>query len=571
MDRPSGFRGEWRTDDVTRAVYSEAAGIHRLMPTAVAVPADADDVATLTAWAAAEGVALTPRGAGSSMAGGAVGSGVLVDLSRLDALAPVRSHAVSFGADDDEDQEPTSRFDADVAEMDLEYQAVEVGPGVLCDALVAHADAADLLWAHRPSSHAFCTIGGMVATNAAGPRWPHTGDLPLRGSIIGLDCVFADGSRGWVHLHRALPDCAPVARALEVGPGPERVASGLQSSQLRKRSSGYFAEGHTDQEWLLNALIGSEGTLATFVGIDVVLDEPAPATSLLVIGFDDLDAAAEAAAIAVEVGAVACECFDRTFLDLSGARETYGLPEETEIVLLMEVRQIPEEEDHPDPESVEAGFAEMQGVCHLERTEDAERTRALWELRKAASPMLAALPGTVRSMQVIEDGVVPPVQLAKYLRGVRALCEAKGIPVVMFGHALHGNIHANVLVDVTVEGWQAKLDDLFLDVTALVKSLGGLMSGEHGDGRLRAGVMDRLWPAKDMAWFHALKEAMDPQGILNPGVKFAARGAPLLGAPNKYDPALEPLPAVARQVLDRVQGERLWGRNRLDMLGELGS
>jgi FAD/FMN-containing dehydrogenase len=566
MERPNGFRGEWRADDVTRAVYSEAAGIHRLMPAAVAVPADADDVVTLTQWAAAAGVALTPRGAGSSMAGGAVGTGVVVDLSRLATLTPVRTQAVSFG--DDDDAEPESLVEAFVDQ--IEYQAVEVGPGVLCDALVAHADAAALLWAHRPSSHAFCTIGGMVATNAAGPRWPHTGELALRGSIIGLDCVFADGSRGWVHLHRELPNCAPVQRALAVGPGPERAVSGLQSSQLRKRSSGYFAEGHTDQEWLLNALIGSEGTLATFVGIDVVLDAPAPETSLLVIGFDDLDAAAEGAAIAVEVGAVACECFDRTFLDLSGARETYGLPEETEIVFLLEVKQVPAEEDHPDPESVEAGFAEMEGVCHVERTDDPERTRALWELRKAASPLLAALPGNVRSMQVIEDGVVPPVQLAKYLRGVRALCEARGIPVVMFGHALHGNIHANVLVDVTVAGWQAKLDDLFLDVTALVKSLGGLMSGEHGDGRLRAGVLDRLWPAKEVAWFHALKEAMDPQGILNPGVKFAARGAPLLGAPNKYDPALAPLPAVARQVLDRVQAEKLWGRNRLDLLGEVG-
>jgi FAD/FMN-containing dehydrogenase len=209
-------------------------------------------------------------------------------------------------------------------------------------------------------------------------------------------------------------------------------------------------------------------------------------------------------------------------------------------------------------------------VTHVELAEDPARAAALWALRKASSPVLAALPGNLRSMQIVEDGAVAPEKLGQYMAGLRARCAQRGIPVVLFGHALHGNIHANVLVDVTQPGWQGVVDELFLDVTELVRGLGGVMSGEHGDGRLRAGVLDRVWGSRDVAWFRDLKAAMDPDGLLNPGVKFAAAGAPLLGAPNKYDAALPPLPAPAAAALARVQAERIWGRHRLELLAEAG-
>jgi FAD/FMN-containing dehydrogenase len=561
MQRPNGFRGEWRRDDAARAVYSEAAGIHRLVPQVVAVPVDADDVVTLTRWAAAQGVPLTPRGAGSSMAGGAVGTGVLVDCSQMVWLDAVRTHAHQLVELDDD---ATEHFGG------VEHQAVTVGPGVLCDALVAHAEQAGLTWSVRPSSHAFCTIGGMVATHAAGARYPFGLDLPLRASVLGVECVFADGSRGWVHRHQPLPACAPVQRALAVGPGTERAKRGLMAANLLKCSSGYHAEGDTDQEWLLNALIGSEGTLATFTAVDVILDEPEPETGLLLVAFDSLEAAAEGAVVCVETGCVTAEIFDRTFLEVAKAFEAFGVPADTEAVLLIEARVEPVGEHDPDPDALAEGFSEMAGVTHVELAEDAARAAALWALRKASSPILAALPGHVRSMQIVEDGAVAPEKLGQYLAGLRARCAQRGIPVVLFGHALHGNIHANVLVDVTQPAWQAVLEELFLDVTELVRSLGGVMSGEHGDGRLRAGVLDRVWGSREVAWFRDLKAAMDPDGLLNPGVKFPAPGAPLFGAPNKYDGALPPLPAPAAAVLERVQREKRWGEYRLALLAEAG-
>jgi FAD/FMN-containing dehydrogenase len=321
---------------------------------------DADDVVLLTRWAAAQGLPLTPRGAGSSMAGGAVGSGVLVDCSQMAWLGEVRTHRHQL-VEDDDDAGAGSRFDMDLSDFVIEQPAVELGPGVLCDALVAHAEAAGLVWSVRPSSHAFCSLGGMVATHAAGARYPFGLDLPLRASVLGLECVFSDGSRGWVHRHKPLPDCAPVQRALAVGPGTERAKRGLMAANLLKCSSGYHAEGDTDQEWLLNALIGSEGTLATFTALDLILDEPEPETGLVLVAFDSLDAAAEGAVVCVETGCVTAEIFDRSFLEVAKVFDAFGVGPDTEAVMLIEARVDPLGERDPDPETLAAGFAEMAG------------------------------------------------------------------------------------------------------------------------------------------------------------------------------------------------------------------
>jgi FAD/FMN-containing dehydrogenase len=160
---PARFRGLFRQDDDARAVYSEGAGIQRIDPVAVAAPADVDDLQMLVEWARAEGAALVPRGSGSGMAGGAIGRGVIVDLSRW----------------------------KDFDKTNLELNHLTVGPGVIC----AQANAMARLKGHRlpvdPSSAAFCTIGGMTATNAAGAHTLAFGSM--REWVTGVECIFADG------------------------------------------------------------------------------------------------------------------------------------------------------------------------------------------------------------------------------------------------------------------------------------------------------------------------------------------------------------------------------------------
>jgi hypothetical protein len=156
------------------------------------------------------------------------------------------------------------------------------------------------------------------------------------------------------------------------------------------------------------------------------------------------------------------------------------------------------------------------------------------------------------------------------VRGVRAALERHGIRGVIFGHAGDANVHVNPLVDVRLPDWRARARGLMDDVTALTAHLGGTMTGEHGDGRLRAPMLAQLWGEETLARFAAVKHAFDPEGILNPGAKIAAPGALPFGDV-KYDLALPPLPEFARAALERVERERAYARSRLALLDEAES
>jgi hypothetical protein len=150
---------------------------------------------------------------------------------------------------------------------------------------------------------------------------------------------------------------------------------------------------------------------------------------------------------------------------------------------------------------------------------------------------------------------------------VRAALDRQEIRGVIFGHAGDAHIHVNPLVDVSRPDWRLRIGRLLDEVTALVARLGGTVAGEHGDGRLRAPLLPRVWSAETLARFAAVKRAFDPAGILNPGAKIAADGARALGDV-KYDPTLPALPEAARAVLALVERERAYASSRLALLDD---
>jgi FAD/FMN-containing dehydrogenase len=189
----------------------------------------------------------------------------------------------------------------------------------------------------------------------------------------------------------------------------------------------------------------------------------------------------------------------------------------------------------------------------------------LWSFRHAASPALSKLDKRLKSMQFIEDAALPPARVAEYVRGVRTILASAGTAVVIFGHAGDAHIHVNPLVDVGDTRWRDRVNRILTEVTALVAQLGGTLSGEHGDGRLRAPLMPLTWSKSALSVFAAVKHAFDPFGIFNPGVKVATRGQVAIGDV-KYDPALAPLPNEARRALEIVERDRAYSRLRLDLL-----
>jgi FAD/FMN-containing dehydrogenase len=283
--------------------------------------------------------------------------------------------------------------------------------------------------------------------------------------------------------------------------------------------------------------------------------------------FATIEEAVAAAVRARDAGAVACELLDRTFLDVA-ASGGGGVPTPpgTETALLAESEGADADEAAGRARSIERLFAES-GATLVRVALDPATEHELWALRHAASPILARLDPSLRSMQFIEDGAVPPDRLPAYVRGVREALAAVGMRGVIFGHAGDGHVHVNPLVDVRLPDWRSRVDRLLDRVTALVASLGGTVAGEHGDGRLRTPLLERVWSPAATAEFALVKRAFDPQGILNPGVKVALPHEPPLGA-IKYDPALAPLPAAAERALRTVERERAYARFRLDLLDD---
>lgn len=539
IDPPAQFRGVFRTDVLARSLYAEGAGIARAMPVAVAVPADSTDVGTVLAWAKREGHGVIPRGSGSGMAAGAVGPGVMLDLSRFTMIGPV----------------------------DAAQRRIRVGAGALRGEVDAQARRAGLRFPVDPSSGAFCTIGGMAGTNAAGARTLRFG--ATRAWVTGLHCVFDDGTAAWIRRDEKAPGTLPAVRRLLAALDAIALhadAASLWHVGVRKESSGYALQAAMDTRQpagsrLVDLLVGSEGTLAVFTEVELALTPLAGATATLLATFASLEAATECAGLARDVDATACELLDRTFLDVAAKGGPTGVPSDAEAVLIVEVEGI-DGSAAADQASGLATQFRTHGATDVTTAVDADAERRLWSLRHAASPILSRLGPTLRSMQFIEDGCVPPANFPTYVRGVReALARGKTTGVI-FGHAGDAHAHVNPLVDVSSPAWRDRVRGILEDVCALTARCGGTLAGEHGDGRLRASLMKHVWSTEARAAFANIKDAGDPSGILNPGCKIA-RGHDDPLASVRHDPEAAALDPRARVALDRIERDRDWAAFRL--------
>jgi FAD/FMN-containing dehydrogenase len=410
----------------------------------------------------------------------------------------------------------------------------------------------------------------MVSTNAAGARSLRYG--AMRMWVNALECVFSDGDRATITRGEEPPRrVEPIRRFLREGHAAI-VSSDTRHpayhKDVRKESSGYGIHQYADKADLIELLVGSEGTLAIIVGVQLRL-APVPAATSSVLGsFGSLGDAAVAAGKAVEVGASACELLDRTFLDYAAtapdADEKFlGVIKGAEAILLAEVEGTSAEEAATKAEELAAAFR-AAGATEVQVALTPEAEEKIWELRHAASPILSAIEHTI-SMQFIEDGAVPPARLPDYVRGVRQALAARGMGGAIFGHAGDGHIHVNPLVDVREPDWRGRMQLLLDDVVALTARLGGTLSGEHGDGRLRAPLLRRVWHKDTVQAFEVLKKAFDPNNIFNPGSKIPLPGQKPLGD-IKYDPSLAPLPAEARSALDDVVKRRAYNEFRLSLI-----
>ncbi|HEU0301372.1 MAG TPA: FAD-binding oxidoreductase [Longimicrobium sp.] len=491
-DPPRGFRGEWAVDEVRRGEYAEHSGILRALPAALAVPEDAEDVAALVRWAAEHGIALVPRAAGTGMPGGNVGPGIAVDFK------------TRFGL---------------VESVDADRRIARIQPGATLARLNAAAAPHGLHFPVDPSSADRASMGGIIANNSGGAHTVRYGSA--RGWIQSLDVVLADGTlatttRGARDEHPRLREILDQVDAILA---EDPVLIERRWPKVRKNSSGYALREYLRSGDAVDLFVGSEGTLGMVVGATVRLAPVPAARGLALLEFEDLEAAGAAVQRILELDPATCEMIERTFIDLvrdGGEDPGYPLRPGLEAILFVEMEG---DSDAEVAAKLERLVAHVEGIAdRVSLAVDAGEQERFWHVRHAASPLIAKLAGARVSMQFIEDGVVPVDRLPDYVRLLREVLARHALPAVIFGHAGDGNLHVNPLVDIAKPGWREEAEAIVYEVAEGVARLGGTMAGEHGDGRLRAPLLEIIWGPEIVASFRAVKDAFDPLGILNPGV-----------------------------------------------------
>ena len=512
------------TDPRVRAAYAEGGGIYRIVPAAVTVPQQVSDVREIVRRAERDGMPLVPRGAGSGMPGGNVGDGCIVDLGQAFRTLQI---------------DPAKR---------IATAGASVTWAELNDAARAHG----LRLPPDPSSGAFATSGGMVSTNAAGPRTVRYGSV--RRWVEAIEVVGAGGDCRWIRRGGATGNRFTIT-------DDDRRLIADTAPRTRKHSSGYGLDAFAASGDEVDLFVGAEGTLGIVTAVEWRLD-PIPAeVAGLTLGFADLAALGEAVPFLLGLEPSAIELLDRTLLAF--VAEAGGeVPQGVEGLLLVEF-----ERDRAAAARGAVGDA-VRGVRHLTHTVETAPDRAglekLWQVRRLASPALARLPATRRSLQVIEDGCVPVEQLGAYIVALRAAAAAREIPVAIFGHAGDGHVHVNALPDVTHPGWEDGVRGLFDEVTEMQRALGGTPSGEHGIGRLRAGVLERFLGAEVLRLFARLQRAYDPLSIFNPGVILPSAGwSPL--AHLKVGESAAPIPDDIAHRLRAIERDAGWATPKTDL------
>jgi FAD/FMN-containing dehydrogenase len=425
--------------------------------------------------------------------GSNVGEGIVIDLTRLPRVLAISP------------EKRTARTSANTRWGELTEAAARHGLRLPPD----------------PSSGAFATLGGMVSTNASGAHSVRYGSM--RQWVLGLTIVTAGGRT--VVVRRGETSDLPFPRH-QLRERQDLIRS--RYPRTTKNSAGYALDAWLASGDDLDLLVGSEGTLGIITEIEWRLSPVPLHRTGLRIQLADLDRLTPAVEAVLKHHPSALEFLDRTFLDLVERGGIDGAPAAgdgrpggpnlaPESILLVEFEG---DEARALRETTAAAVRSLEGIASgVEIALSLEEEARVWRLRHAASPIIADLPPGRRSLQVIEDACVPVSRMGEYISAVRSLARRLEVPVVIFGHAGDGNIHVNLLPETGRKGWEKAVGILYEAITDEVIRLGGTTSGEHGDGRIRSSVLERLYGPEIVGLFHCIKAALDPDGILNPGVK----------------------------------------------------
>lgn len=501
----AAVEGELHFDDVRRAVYATDASNYEIRPLGVFTPRHDDDVRAAVRIAARHGVSIVPRGGGTSLAGQAIGPGLVIDFSRhMNAIV----------------------------ELDVAGRRVRVQPGLVRDELNARIAEHGLFFSPETATSTRANIGGMIANNSSGTRSLRYGKTIDH--VLELRVLLADGNE----LTLAPRDRETMKSGAGLGAREAGICRGVMETlesereeivarfpKVMRRVGGYPLDVLLDAEQpnLASLLVGSEGTLALTLEATLDLDEIPRATGLAIVHFDaSLDAIrAVPAILAHDPSAV--ELLDDFVVRQAKAHPTIaklcGFVEDAPGAILM-VEMI--DEDERTIAERMARFDESMGEQSIGRrtavVPDPGDQSRVWSVRKNGLGLLLSVKGDRKPMPFIEDAAIPVDRLAEYIERVLALCRRLGVDVVLYAHASVGVLHVRPVLSLKEHADVERMKVIADEVLALVMSFGGALSGEHGDGRVRSPFLERFYGTRIHGAFRRIKHLFDPEALLNPGV-----------------------------------------------------
>lgn len=462
----SAIRGEVIVQEEIRQLYSLDASAYQIVPDIVVVPDDEDDVVSAIKIAGRTGTPITPRGAGTGLVGGALNTGIILDMKNFGA--------VSIGGD-------------------RAVVGTGVHKGLLDQALCRHGK----IFAPNPSVGAFCSIGGMLGNNSGGSRSVKYGSVIDNVARV----TFVDGTGKTI----TLPDDRSVGEKIL------KIAGSVQTDkfpQVTKNSSGYRLDrvGSIDETHRL--LVGSEGTLGVILSAELCLMDEPEHKRLFVLGYGSLAGAMSDCIKIVKTGPSALEFVDIHVIE----QMDVGLDQDIECVLLVEY-----DEDVQNDAEILAAFTGRI----IADSKDAAEMDWWWNHRNAAlHHSMSAVPPRMRTPHMIDDAAVPVERIQDLFRILDGINRRYKTSIITFGHAGNGNIHARLSLDNTDTKTIKRIAGEYCDG---INNLGGTITAEHGDGFASSEFVRRQYGHRNYEAFKAVKRIFDPYRILNPDKKITGK------------------------------------------------
>ncbi|MGC8635365.1 MAG: FAD-binding and (Fe-S)-binding domain-containing protein [Candidatus Limnocylindrales bacterium] len=505
-DLRRALRGEVRFDAASRAVYATDSSNYRQIPIGIVFPRDHEDVVAALRVCAEHDAPVLARGTGTSLAGQACNAAVILD---------------------------TSRYLTRILEIDPEARTARVEPGVVLDDLRRAAEAYGLTFGPDPATHAWCTLGGMIGNNSCGSHALFAGKTV--DNVERLQVVLYGGET----LEFGAYDEAAYAAALAADGRLGEVLGGLRAISDRygalvrerypdipRRVSGYNLDQLLPEHGfhVARSLVGSESTCAVITEATLRLTISPRHRRMVVLGYPDIFAAADAVPSLLRHPLLALEGFDVTLTDQMRARplnvEHLPLLPEGRGWLIAELgSNDPAEADA----RTEAFLTDLPAEVTWRRYDDVSRQARVWLVRESGLGATAITTEGRRNHEGWEDAAVAPEKLGAYLRAITALWAEFGYHGAWYGHFGQGCVHTRNNFDFSSPAGVAAFRAYIERAADLVVSLGGSISGEHGDGQARGELLGRMYGPELLEAFRAFRAVFDPRGRMNPGKLIDAR------------------------------------------------